>query len=291
MPTASPTSIWRALRRATGEHKVLRWLMPALVAALLLLLVVGLWRGGHWASFWQRDVTWERIQRDGLLRVGMDASYPPFEVVTDDGEFRGLDVDLARALGERWGVEVVMVNVHFDGLYDALRTNRFDLIISALPYDRTMTRDLRYSQSYFDAGQVLLVDGRRDEVESLDDLLDDGGDAVSIAVELGAEAHHLAHQLARDEGLALEVLPRRELVEAVALLRSGEADGLICDRVTAYGLLREHGDLRIAGPPLTSEPLVIAALIDAPLLMEQVNAALSEWQADGTLEAIRARWF
>ncbi len=289
MPTASPTSTWRAIRRASGERKIARWLALAL-AALLLVLVL-LWQGEYWAGLWQRDVAWERIQRDGLLRVGMDASYPPFEVVTDDGEFFGLDVDLARALGERWGVEVVMVNVHFDGLYDALRTNKFDLIISALPYDRTMTRDLRYSQSYFDAGQVLLMSADRADVEDIRDLRGESDAPISIAVELGAEGHHLARKLYRDQGLPLEVLPQREMDEAVALLRSGEADGLICDRVTAYELLREHGDLRIAGPPLTSEPLVIAALIDAPTLMEQVNAALNEWRADGTLEALRARWF
>jgi ABC-type amino acid transport substrate-binding protein len=289
MPTVSPTSTSRAIRRTYGERNIARWLALAL-AALLLVLVL-LWQGEYWAGLWQRDVAWERIQRDGLLRVGMDASYPPFEVVTDDGEFLGLDVDLARALGERWGVKVVMVNVHFDGLYDALRTNKFDLIISALPHDRTLTRDLRYSQSYFDAGQVLLVRGDRVDVEGISDLLGEGDVPVFIAVELGAEAHHLARKLTRDQGLPLEALPQRELDQAVALLRSGEADGLICDRVTAYELLREHGDLRIAGPPLTSEPLVIAALIDAPILMEQVNAALNEWRADGTLEALRSRWF
>jgi polar amino acid transport system substrate-binding protein len=291
MPTVSPTSTWRAIRRTSGERKIARWL--ALVLAATLLSLVLLWQGEYWTGLWQRDVAWERIQRDGLLRVGMDASYPPFQVVTDDGEFFGLDVDLARALGAHWGVDVVMVNVHFDGLYDALRTNKFDLIISALPYDRTMTRDLRYSQSYFDAGQVLLVGGDRVDIEGLGDLFDDGEDSapISIAVELGSEAHHLARRLTRDQGLPLEVLPQREMAGAVALLRNGEADGLLCDRVIAYDLLREHGDLHIAGPPLTSEPLVIAALIDAPILMEQVNAALSEWQTDGTLEALRARWF
>ena len=50
----------------------------------------------------------------------MDASYPPFEVVDEQGSYRGLDVDLAQALASRWGVEVAFVNIAFDGLYDAL---------------------------------------------------------------------------------------------------------------------------------------------------------------------------
>ena len=90
----------------------------------------------------------------------MDASFPPFEVVDGDGRFVGFDVDLATALAERWGVGVRFVDVHFDGLYDALQADKFDLIISALPYDRTMTRDVAYSVSYYDAGELLRNCGR-----------------------------------------------------------------------------------------------------------------------------------
>lgn len=233
----------------------------------------------------RRDEAWARIQRDGALRVGMEASYPPFEWV-EDGEVRGLDVDLSNALAERWGVTAQFVDIHFDGLYDALRADRIDIIISALPYDRTLTRDVRYSRSYFNAGQVLLVPRDSAEVRSLREL--DGG---RVAVELGSEAHQLVRQASRDAALELEILAEREPHEVLDRLTGGEADAIVCDRVMAYHYLRRAEALRMVDPPLTEEPYVIAMGAQAHILQEQVNAALAAWRETGFLAELEKRWF
>jgi len=260
------------------------WVGAAAVVFLAVLWAT-LAQGGLLGA---EDRTWARIRREGVLRVGMDASYPPFEVVDAEGRFQGYDVDLARTLGERWGVEVQFVNVHFDGLYDALRAGKYDLIISALPYDRTLTRDLRYSQSYLNAGQVLLV---RDGLgaEEIADLA--GG---RLAVELGAEGHMLARRLVRDRALDLEIVAAREPEDLLALMGDPTIGGVLCDRVQAYTYLAqapaEGGPWRVAGEPLTDEPYVVAAEIHAADLIRAVDEALEEWRADGTLDGWSARW-
>jgi polar amino acid transport system substrate-binding protein len=233
----------------------------------------------------RRDEAWARIQREKVLRVGMDASFPPFEVVDGEGRFSGLDVDLATELARRWGASAQFINVGLDGLYDALKLGKFDLIISALPYDRTQTRDVLYSPSYFNAGQVLLARREDTRLRSFEDL--EGG---KVAVELGTEAHQLVRRLARDKGMHVQVLTQREPTEAAELVRHGGADALVCDRVTAYAHLRT-GDLRLVGTLLTDEPYVIAARVDSPLLMAGVSRAIEEWQANGFLDALLRRWF
>lgn len=270
------SSLWRA--RSKRLLIALAVGLLVLVSAWLLLRTLGPLR--------PQDPVWDRIRAEGVLRVGMDASYPPFENVDSQGQFSGLDVDLAEALARRWGVQVRYVNVHFDGLYDALRSDKFDLIVSALPYDRTMTRDLAYSISYFNAGQVLLVQGEQTELATFADF---GGRRV--AVELGAEGHQLARALARDQGLSVEVLPARELEGALALLRAGEVSAVICDRVAATTCMQQDSGLRITGEPLTQQPYVIAALPTAPVLMQEVNGALQEWQNDGYLDGLQDKWF
>ena len=256
-----------------------------IATTLAILALAGLWLRMVAAPPLSDD-TWERIQREGLLRIGVDASYPPFGLVDDAGHFSGFDVDLGTELALRWGVRPRFVNLHFDGLYDALKTGKFDLIISALPYDRTMTRDVLYSHSYFNAGQVLLA--RRDDarLRSFADLA--GG---TVAVELGSEAHQLVRQLSRDRGISVEVVAQREPDGAVSLLRGGTVDALVCDMVAAHAFLRRGGDLRLVGPPLTDQPYVIAGRPDSLVLMAEVNAAILEWRGNGLLQRLQSRWF
>ena len=269
----------RLLEQGWSRGRRYRWLLLALLGLMLI------WATRRVAEvIWQPDETWARMQRSGALRVGMDASYPPFEWLDEEGRFQGLDVDLARALAERWGVEVQFSNVHFDGLYDALKSDKFDLIISALPHDPMMTRDMLYSYSYFNAGLVILVRADERATASVEDLA-----ARRVAVELGAEAHQYARQLNRDRGMALEILPLRETAEAIAALREGRVDAMLCDRVTAYSYTQD-GALRQLDVLLTDEPFVIAARLDAPTMIQEVNAALVAWSEDGTLERLQRRW-
>jgi ABC-type amino acid transport substrate-binding protein len=117
------------------------------------------------------DDTWDRLRETGVLRVGMDASFPPFETIAPDGTLVGFDVDLARELARRLGpalseaegsvaegIEVQFVaNLPYDGLYDALAVGRVDVVISALVVNPARMADFAYSIPYFDAGQVLVV--------------------------------------------------------------------------------------------------------------------------------------
>jgi ABC-type amino acid transport substrate-binding protein len=220
----------------------------------------------------------------------MEASLPPFEWIDAEGSFQGLDVELATALAERWGVEVALVNISYDGLFDALKLGKVDMIISALPYDRTMTRDLAYSHSYFNAGQVLVVQEKDASLRDIAQL-----PRLRVAVELGSEAHQTVRHLVSDRALALQIVPQREPEAALALLLSGEVDALVCDRVTAFRATTGRGEatprLRIVGQPLTDEPYVVAVRPDAPALLQQLNDAISEWLFGGKLEELQRHWF
>ncbi|MBN1402707.1 MAG: amino acid ABC transporter substrate-binding protein [Anaerolineae bacterium] len=231
------------------------------------------------------DATWSQIQRQGVVRVGMDASYPPFELV-ENGQYSGFDVDLAHALAERWDVRAEFVNIHFDGLYDALEADKIDLIISALPHDRMRSLDVLYSYAYFDAGQVLVARAADKAITGIADLK-----GQTIAVELGAEAHQLARRLSRDRGLDLEIMAERDIQDAVERVVAGQASALICDHVDALGIIRLHPDLRVVGGHLTDEPYVIAARLDALILMQEINTALVEWGQNGRLNDLKQLWF
>jgi len=230
------------------------------------------------------DGTLERVQTTGELRVGLDASFPPFESLDATGQVVGFDADLARALAASLDAEPVFVTIGFDGLYDALLAGRIDVIISGLPYDPRRTQDVLYSQPYFNAGQVL--------VARADDATLTGSESLSgrtVAVEWGSLGDMEARRLRETVG-DLQTIPQPTAREALRALVAGQADAAIADAVSVYQFIgEEKGKVRVV-EFLTDEPYVIATRSRSPRLAEAINEALSELRESGALEALRAKW-
>ena len=243
------------------------------------------------AACGRSDDTWDRVRQTGAMRVGMDASFPPFEAVAADGTLIGFDVDLARELGRRLGVEVQFVaNLPYDGLYDALAVNRVDVVISALVIDPDRMADFAYSASYFDAGQVLVVRStrRRGEGEgNVEEMSDLAGH--SVAVELGTQGDLEARKWAR-RLLDLSVVHYETASEALAAVEGGSVDAALVDHVSALatGNLGERSV--IVGGPVVQEPYAVAVPRESRYLLRAINDALAEMEADGTMEALVAQW-
>jgi len=234
----------------------------------------------------EEDETWARIQGEGRMRVGMDASWPPFEYVDEStGQIVGLDVDLARAIGQRLGVEVELVNVGFDSLYDALYVGRFEAIVSALPYDPLLLGDVAYSISYFNAGQVLVARDDEREITEVNDL-----SGKKVGVEFASEGDVVGRRLQeRIEGLNLQTFMAPQ--DVLRDLKGGQVEAAIVDAVSAYQFIATEGGVQVVGHPLTDELYVIAVRLDSPLLLKIINQALVEMREDGTLERLQETWF
>jgi polar amino acid transport system substrate-binding protein len=260
-----------------------RWSLALVVVLGVLTLSAGLWvmlTPGEPP----KDETWERIQRDGVMRVAVDASYPPFEYIDEAGNLVGYDIDLAHELGRRFGVDVEFVIISFDGLYDALQVERVDLILSALPFDLRLTEDVAYSHSYFNAGQMLVVRESEGSVSSAENL-----QGRRVGVEWGSMGDVESRQLLRRMEFELYQYPTP--AEALGVLAEGELDAVIADAVSVHQFHREHGSIKIAGSPVTEDPYVIATLLSSSVLQEQLNEAILELSANGFLDQLRVQWF
>lgn len=233
------------------------------------------------------DLAWQRIQEQGVLRIGMDANWVPFEYIDGSGQLSGFDVDLARELGSRLGLKVEFVaNLSFDGLYDALTAGRADAIISALVVERERSSDFMYSTPYFDAGQVIVVGADRAGIDGMEDLA-----RRVLAVELGSAGDAVARRWARrlTDLVLVHVDSADDALSAVA---SGQADAALTDRATALMALREVSvaGLRIDGEPVTGEQYAIAVRRGVDGLLRALNAALADMQQDGTLQELEREW-
>lgn len=246
-----------------------------LVALVLLTLLAGCSRN---------EDTWAQIESSGVLRVGVDPTFPPF-AAAEGSDAWGLDIDLARALAAELGLEPRFTYFGYDGLYDALATRQVDALVSALVVMPDRTEDVAYTDSYYDAGQVLIVP-EASSVAGMDDL--DGG---TVAVELGALGHVEA-QLWQRRLPHLEVRTYGSVDEALAAVAGGEASAALVDSVSGRLFLRDHPNtgLNRLPEPVTTEPYAIAVRIADRTLHRRLNAALRSLNDSGELDAIMARW-
>lgn len=226
---------------------------------------------------------WERIAASGVLRVGLDPTFPPF-ALDEEGTLTGIDVDLAQALAQEMGLEARFTYFGYDGLYDALLTGQVDVLISALVIAPERTKDVAYSTPYFDAGLVLVVAEGESAIGGMEDL---GG--YTLAVELGALAHVTALEWqARLPGMTIQTYPNIE--EALLAVQSGGAAAALVDSVSGRLFLRDAaaGDrqLRTLSPPVVAEPYAAAVRIEDQELLAQINSALERMAQSGTLDTM-----
>ena len=231
------------------------------------------------------DTTWSDMEGRETWRVGVDPSFPPFEMLDESGTPVGYDVDLAHEIAELWGMDVELAALGFDSLLDAVAAGKIDSAVSAMPYDPRATKDYAYSSPYFEAGIRLVV---RDEspIAGIGDL-----DGNSVAVEWGGMGDMVGRRLHR-EGADIVLKPYATAEEAVAALSNDPAiDALLVDNVTLRQAQGSGARIQAVGPTLESNAYVIVMPLAADTLQEQVEIALATLHEKGTLTKLEDRWF
>lgn len=227
----------------------------------------------------------DRLLESGVLRIGMDASFPPFEFLDREGNLAGFDVDLGREIAARLGVQAAFVaNLSYDGLYDALTAEQVDVVISALYVDPTRMADFAYSYSYFNAGQVLVIPVDRSQIQEIADL-----SGRTLAVEWGSEGDGVARTWAR-RLVGMTILPCQSAEEVLARVASGEADAALVDHLSARLGIGRGLPLRITGASVTNEPYAIAVRREDSALLRRINEIMLAMDADGTMSRLRGQW-
>lgn len=264
-------AIWRSCSRGARV---------AAGAGLLLVLaaiLAGVFLAGRQSAF-------DELRTRGVWRVAMDPSFPPFQNLdAASGQVVGLDVDLARAIGDAWAIRTEIVSLGFDELLDAVAAHQVDAAISALPMQPERTEEVRFSEPYVQAG-VVLAARRGSAVQGAADLA-----GLRVAVEWGSQGDAEARRLLDTPAGAFDIVPYETVTAALDALDSGEVDAAIVDAIS-LALHPSPAGLTAVGQPLISDPYVVVVPADAPDLLQEVNRALRLLETDGTLEAIRERW-
>lgn len=223
-----------------------------------------------------------KIQKSGVLRIGTDATYPPFEWIdTATGEVEGFDVELVHELCREIGCKAEFVVVPFDGIIAGLVSGKYDMIASTFTITPERSKQVAFSDPYYDGGQSIAVPVYDSSTTGVDDL-----QGKTIAVQLGTTGERRASQIPGAEIIAFE-----NISAAFIDMENGRVDAVINDRPTTELIIRERGAAKIVGPTLTAEEYGFAVTLKDKELLSAINRALAKIKSDGRFETIRAKWF
>lgn len=270
-------------RQNTSHH--FRFVAGGLLLVALIAVAVVVWLAPGTLPFLRIDTTWRTMGANGVWRVGMDPSFPPFETLDDTGQIVGLDVALAEAIAASWGMKVELVPIGFDSLLDALQAGRVDSVISALPYDERLTKDVAYSAPYFEAGIFLAI--RADSALT-------GTEALTnhtVGVEWGSMGDMVGRRLQKATP-GLQLKPFDTPTAAItALIDERTVNAILIDHVTLRIAQVRGAPLITVGPVLESNPFVIAMPVRAHELQAAVAERLLVLQEREVIAKLEATYF
>ncbi len=248
-----------------------RWRIAlASAVAVVVLVTAGLLRQRI-----EPDRSLEKVQQAGVLVVGLDPSYPPFEVVNGQGELDGFDVDLVRAIAQQLGVKASLVSIDFGGIFDALEVGKFDAIIGGVSPSPDQSITFGFTKPYYDAGLVVLI-GTTDRGQVL-------------GYESGSDAD-LNLDTLRQSLSGFELRPFDDQDRMRAGLEQKTLRGVVIDAVTASAWAGDLPGLVIRPQRLTPDPFSVATRAGDQALLRAIDQALERLQAAGSLAALEQKW-
>jgi len=228
---------------------------------------------------------------DGVLTVGSDTAFPPFESMNGDTA-EGFDVDLANALAKEMGLTVNFTSQTFDTLIPQLKAGgTFDVIMSGMTITPEREKEITFSTPYIDSNQsIAVVKGKFPKL--------DGNDAAAINTAftgkvIGVQSGTTGEAWAKEniKG-AKQIVPFSDTLAAFSALNAGKVDGVVNDLpVSAYLVKTSYtGDELVAEIP-TGEQYGIGIATPNTALQTAINDALKALKDSGEYKTIYMKWF
>ena len=218
----------------------------------------------------------------GKLHMSTNAAFPPYEMTTDDGGFEGIDVEVADAIAQKLGLELVVDNMGFDAALTAVQTGQSDIAMAGITVTEDRLEVMDFSDSYATGVQVVIV--REDSpIQTIDDL----ANAEMIGCQAATTGYIYASDTPENGGYGEDHVTAYENgALAVMALVNGQIDAVIIDNEPAKAFVEANEGLKILDTPWVEEEYAIGVAKGNTDLLDAINAVMEELKADGTFQSI-----
>ena len=212
----------------------------------------------------------------GKLTMATNATFPPYEMTTDSGEIEGIDVDTAKAIAEKLGLELQIDDMDFDAALLSVQQGKADIAMAGITVTDERMAVMSFSDSYATGIQSVIVPEGSD-ITSVDDL---------AGKKIGTQRGTTGYLYCSDDFGEDAVVAYDNGLTAVQALNNGQVDAVVIDNEPAKAYVESNPGLKILDTSYAEEDYAIGMNKSNTALLEAVNAALEELKADGTLQAI-----
>lgn len=225
------------------------------------------------------------VTQPKALLVGTDAAYAPFESENAAHEVQGFDIDILKAIAAKAGLEVQFINTPWEGLFTQLASGDRDILISAITINEARKSQMDFSESYFEAAQLIAVPAKS-KVQKLEDLKN-----LKVGVQTGTTGDDIVSKLVGKTNANIKRFEGTPL--ALQELQNGGVDAVVADNgVINNFLANNNGDFKVlSDPTFPKEFYGIAVKKGNKELLDKINKGLVEIKRDGTYERIYKTYF
>ncbi|MBQ5823403.1 MAG: transporter substrate-binding domain-containing protein [Clostridia bacterium] len=244
------------------------------ILSVVLALVLGM--TALWACGGEKE-------DENVLVMATNASFPPYEYKEGDS-FAGIDVEIATLIAEKLGMTLKIEDVEFGSIIGGVQSGKFDMGMAGMTVTDERLEMVNFSSTYATGVQVVIV-AEGSTITSLDDLKDDG--SMKYGVQQDTTGDIYASDTPEKGGYGSDnVIRYKTGAEAVQALKAGKVDAVIIDNEPAKSFVAANEGLRILDAEWAVEDYAICVAKDNTDLLDKINTALAELEAEGKVQAI-----
>lgn len=251
-----------------------------LLVVLLLFNVIALTACSSETSNGSDSVLTE-IKKSGVLKVGLDATFKPFEFKSG-GEFQGFDVDLITAIAKELGADVEITDTEFKGLIPGLQAGKFDIIASSMYITDERKETIDFSDSYYPGGLSIMVKKDNTGIQSIEDL-----NGKKVSVQIGTKSVDFLEK--NYPNIKLVKVERN--TDMFLELETDKVDAVVTGLPGAQAYIKETETMKVLPDTLTEEYYGFGIRKKNAKFTSSVNKALQTLKDNGTYDELVSKWF
>jgi len=229
----------------------------------------------------------QEIKDRGVMKVGVMGTYQPYNFLNEKKEMDGFDVDIAKEVAKRLGVEAEFVAQEFSGMIAGLQAEKFDVVVSQMTITDERQEQMDFSDPYITNHVKVIVQEGNNSITTVEDFK-----GKNIGVGLGTnDETYLRTELLPKVG-EFNIMAYDDVITSLKDLDAGRIDATINNMYALKPVVESSGfKIKAVGEPIKSDQAGIATRKGNEEFISEVNRILGEMKEDGTYNEIFVKWF